>query len=79
MLFQRQETSMDTEFVYATNSIMPRQHPIKISLKKKKKQNKTKTKTKTKTKAKAKAKNKKTMDACVDAGNGNVFRDIKNW
>ena len=75
MLFQRQETSMDTEFVYATNSIMPRQHPIKISLKKKKNQNKTKTKTKTK----AKAKNKKTMDACVDAGNGNVFRDIKNW
>ena len=71
MLFQRQETSMDTEFVYATNSIMPRQHPIKISLKKKK--------TKTKTKTKAKAKNKKTMDACVDAGNGNVFRDIKNW
>ena len=71
MLFQRQETSMDTEFVYATNSIMPRQHQIKISLKKKK--------TKTKTKAKAKAKNKKTMDACVDAGNGNVFRDIKNW
>ena len=69
MLFQRQETSMDTEFVYATNSIMPRQHPIKISLKKKK----------TKTKTKAKAKNKKTMDACVDAGNGNVFRDIKNW
>ena len=70
MLFQRQETSMDTEFVYATNSIMPRQHQIKISLKKKKKK---------KTKTKTKAKNKKTMDACVDAGNGNVFRDIKNW